>query len=140
MATSLISPLSYTQTTNTKTQNAHVSTSSSGSSSSSASTAASSGGVSADEGTFLTLLVSQLKNQDPLSPTDSTQFVSELAQFSQLEQMININQNVSTITNTVSGAGSASTTSNALTGGTGGSSVPGSVTTTDYNTLLNGVG
>lgn len=43
---------------------------------------------------FLTLLVSQLKNQDPLNPTDSTQFVSQLAQFSQLEQVIGIRQDI----------------------------------------------
>jgi flagellar basal-body rod modification protein FlgD len=39
---------------------------------------------------FLQLLVSQLQNQDPLNPADSTQFVSELAQFSELEQVIAI--------------------------------------------------
>lgn len=42
------------------------------------------------ESTFLTLLVSQLKNQDPLNPTDSTTFVTQLAQFSELEQVIGI--------------------------------------------------
>lgn len=35
---------------------------------------------------FLNLLVTQLKNQDPLKPMESTAFVAELAQFSQLEQ------------------------------------------------------
>jgi flagellar basal-body rod modification protein FlgD len=35
---------------------------------------------------FLNLLVAQLKNQDPLKPMDSSSFVAELAQFSQLEQ------------------------------------------------------
>ena len=46
-----------------------------------------------NESTFLTLLVSQLQNQDPLNPTDSTQFVSQLTSFSQLEQLIGINKN-----------------------------------------------
>lgn len=38
---------------------------------------------------FLNLLVAQLKNQDPLKPMDSSSFVAELAQFSQLEQTTN---------------------------------------------------
>jgi flagellar basal-body rod modification protein FlgD len=38
------------------------------------------------QGDFLKLLVTQLKNQDPLNPTDNTEFVAQLAQFSQLEQ------------------------------------------------------
>ena len=40
----------------------------------------------ASESTFLTLLVSQLQNQDPSSPADGTQFVTELAQFTTLSQ------------------------------------------------------
>lgn len=40
---------------------------------------------------FLNLLVAQLKNQDPLKPMDSSSFVAELAQFSQLEQSSNTN-------------------------------------------------
>jgi flagellar basal-body rod modification protein FlgD len=44
----------------------------------------------ANEDTFLQLLVAQIKNQDPLNPTDSVQFLSQLAQFSQLEQLIGI--------------------------------------------------
>ena len=39
---------------------------------------------------FLQLLVAQIKNQDPLNPADSMQFVSQLAQFSELEQVIAI--------------------------------------------------
>jgi len=39
---------------------------------------------------FLKLLVAQLKNQDPMSPADNTQFVAQLAQFSSLEQMNNV--------------------------------------------------
>src|SRR5262249_54941012 len=40
------------------------------------------------------LLTSQLQNQDPLSPMDSTQFTQQLVQFSQVEQQIKTNQNL----------------------------------------------
>jgi flagellar basal-body rod modification protein FlgD len=40
---------------------------------------------------FLNMLVTQLKNQDPLDPMDGDQFAVDLAQFSQVEQLININ-------------------------------------------------
>lgn len=40
---------------------------------------------------FLTLLTAQISNQDPLSPMDSTQFVSQLAQMSQVEQSVQTN-------------------------------------------------
>ena len=43
---------------------------------------------------FLQLLVAQMKNQDPTSPADPTQFVTQLAQFSQLEQMIAIRSDI----------------------------------------------
>lgn len=55
------------------------------------STMTNAGGIAPTEDTFLKLLVSQLKNQDPLNPADSTQFVGQLAQFSSLEQLIHIN-------------------------------------------------
>lgn len=47
---------------------------------------ATSGVTGATQDQFLQLLVAQLRNQDPLSPTDSTQFVSQLATFSQLQE------------------------------------------------------
>ena len=46
------------------------------------------------ESTFLQLLVAQLKYQDPTNPTDSTQFVSQLAQFSELEQVMGIRSDI----------------------------------------------
>jgi len=46
---------------------------------------------------FLQLLVAQLKNQDPLNPTDGTQFVTQLAQFQQLEQSVNTGQDITAI-------------------------------------------
>ena len=51
----------------------------------------------ANQATFLKLLVTQIKNQNPLNPSDSTQFMTQLAQFSELEQMINVNSNLQTI-------------------------------------------
>ncbi len=44
----------------------------------------------ADKDAFLQLLVAQIQNQDPLNPTDGMEFLSQLAQFSELEQMIGI--------------------------------------------------
>ncbi|VAX30419.1 Flagellar basal-body rod modification protein FlgD [hydrothermal vent metagenome] len=44
---------------------------------------------------FLQLLTTQLQYQDPLDPTDSTQFVAELAQFTQLEQTSEMNAQLS---------------------------------------------
>lgn len=43
---------------------------------------------------FLTLLLTQLQNQDPLNPTDSTEYTAQLAQFSSLEQLSNVNANL----------------------------------------------
>lgn len=43
---------------------------------------------------FLKLLVAQLRNQNPLSPTDSMQFVQQLAQYQQLEQSVNSGQDI----------------------------------------------
>jgi len=50
-----------------------------------------------NETTFLQLLMAQVQNQDPMNPTDSTQFVGQLVSFSQLEQLLGINQGVSTL-------------------------------------------
>jgi flagellar basal-body rod modification protein FlgD len=50
-----------------------------------------------DLNSFLTLLTSQLKNQDPLSPMDSTEFTNQLTSFAQVEQQINMNSNLSSL-------------------------------------------
>lgn len=49
------------------------------------------------QNTFLTLLITQLKNQDPMNPQDSSQFVSQLASFSSLEQMTQVNTKMETV-------------------------------------------
>jgi len=70
--------------------NAASSSSSSSSSSQSSGDALSS--LSGDYTNFLTLLTTQLKNQDPLSPMDTTQFTQQLVEFSNVEQQINGNK------------------------------------------------
>ncbi len=47
--------------------------------------------------TFLNLLTAQLQNQDPLSPMESNEFVSQLVQFSQVEQAISSNKSLETL-------------------------------------------
>ncbi|GGA97953.1 flagellar basal body rod modification protein FlgD [Brucella endophytica] len=69
-----------TTNTNTTTQNTPKTTNE-----------ATSGAASADYQSFLKLLVAQMKNQDPTQPMDSTQYVSQLATFSNVEQAVQMN-------------------------------------------------
>jgi len=46
---------------------------------------------------FLKLLVAQIKNQNPLNPADGIEFLSQLAQFSQLEQMLGVRSELEAI-------------------------------------------
>jgi flagellar basal-body rod modification protein FlgD len=57
----------------------------------------SSGSQTLGKDDFLKLLVTQLQNQDPMNPTDSTEFVAQLAQFSSLEQLSNVNENLKVV-------------------------------------------
>ena len=62
-------------------------------------------GVQADAGeefnSFIQLLTAQVRNQDPLAPLDSTQFVEQLATFSTLEQQVQSNDALSSIANMI---------------------------------------
>ncbi|WP_281301729.1 MULTISPECIES: flagellar hook capping FlgD N-terminal domain-containing protein [unclassified Iodidimonas] len=51
-------------------------------------------GLVQDFNTFLTLLTTQLQNQDPLEPTDSNEFTRQLVSFAGVEQQIQSNQNL----------------------------------------------
>lgn len=53
-------------------------------------TASAKGGSNLDKDAFLQLLVTQMKYQDPLEPTSNTEYISQLATFSQLEEMQNV--------------------------------------------------
>mgnify|MGYP000751893206 CR=1 FL=1 len=51
-------------------------------------------GMEIDRDAFLKLLLAQMSNQDPLSPMDSEQFLSQLAQLNTLDQMWRMNENL----------------------------------------------
>lgn len=62
-------------------------------------TGALTGGAVMGKEDFLKMLLAQLQNQDPLSPMDGTQFASQLAQYSSLEQLMNLNTSMDTSIN-----------------------------------------
>jgi flagellar basal-body rod modification protein FlgD len=53
--------------------------------------------IGTDYNTFLTILTTELQNQDPTQPLDTNQFTSQLVQFSQLEQSLTTNQKLQTL-------------------------------------------
>ena len=55
-------------------------------------------GANLDKNAFMLLLVTQFKYQDPLNPMDDKEFVSQMAQFSSLEQLINLNDSMEDLT------------------------------------------
>ena len=67
--------------------------------------------------TFLQLLIAQLQNQDPLKPKDGAEFVTQLSQFSNLEQQIASRQDLDAIRQSLatSGPGSTDTSSTSAT-------------------------
>jgi len=75
---------------------------------------------------FLQLLVTQLQHQDPLQPQDDTQFLAQLAQFTSLEQLTNINTSLQTLVTLAGGSSPTSSnstsnsSSNTTSGTTGG--------------------
>jgi flagellar basal-body rod modification protein FlgD len=105
------------------------------SASSASSASAALGGTAPSEQMFLQLLVAQLQNQDPLNPTDSTTFVSQLAQFSELEQVMAIRGDTDTLVTDASSTATAAGTATA-TGDTSSSSN----TSNTSNTSTTGTG
>jgi flagellar basal-body rod modification protein FlgD len=94
MTTSIQSGVANTVTAATTTPAA---SSSSSSSSSASSTGLNSQTIAGNFTTFLTLLTTQLKNQDPTNPLDTNQFTQQLVEFAQVEQQLNANQQLSTL-------------------------------------------
>jgi flagellar basal-body rod modification protein FlgD len=86
----------------------------------------------ANKDVFLQLLVAQLKNQDPENPADGTQFVTQLAQFTTLEQSTEMRtdlDSINSIAQSLVNPPASSTGTTGTTSGTtpvaGGSSTPG---------------
>lgn len=102
------------------TSNINSSSPVTGSTSNSTTSVAPPGQDLASEQTFLQLFVAQLKNQDPLNPNsqDPTQMVTELAQFSQLEQSLTLNSTVSNIDSLLAAHQTTATTTPASSGTT----------------------
>jgi len=68
------------------------------------------GSTQVSKNMFLQLLVAQIKNQDPLNPTDGVQFLTQLAQFQQLENGMNMGEDISAIRTDLDNFSSGSTT------------------------------
>ncbi|AXE64678.1 putative basal-body rod modification protein FlgD [Hyphomonas polymorpha PS728] len=66
------------------------------------STTSSNNQMGSEYNSFIKLLTAQVRNQDPLSPMDSTQFVEQLATFSSLEQLVNSNTALASIASMIS--------------------------------------
>ncbi len=69
-----------------------------------------------DESTFLQLLVAQIQNQDPTQPMDSSTFLTQLAEFTQVEQLIGIRQDVQELDPASTSATSGTSSTGSTTG------------------------
>jgi len=88
--------MAVTSSTVVPTSAAATTTSTSTSSSTSSSTT---GGIANNFQTFLTLLTTQLQNQNPLDPLDTNQFTQQLVQFAQVEQQLKSNDQLASLVN-----------------------------------------
>lgn len=92
-------------------------------------------GQDLDKNAFLTILAAELANQDPTSDIDSTQYVSQLAQFAAMEQMTNLNSTMTKYANQ-SLVGKGATVSNVDAKGVQYTGVIQSVSTTSSGTTI----
>jgi flagellar basal-body rod modification protein FlgD len=88
---------------------ANASSSSSPSDSSSSDSSTSTATITAND--FLELLVTEMKNQDPTADTDPNEYINQLVQVNSLEQLIQINQDLSGVGSTTGSSGDSASTS-----------------------------
>jgi len=86
-----------TNSTATQAYNTPAQQTASGSTTAATGTEAATKSLANNFNNFLTLLTTQLKNQDPLKPMDSTEFTTQLVQFTGVEQQINANKSLDKI-------------------------------------------
>jgi flagellar basal-body rod modification protein FlgD len=72
----------------------------------------------ANRETFLQLLVAQIKHQDPLNPSDGVEFLTQLAQFTELEQTLAMRTDLSAIRADLEKSGTSADSSGSSTGTT----------------------
>lgn len=81
---------------------------------------------------FLKLLITQLTNQDPTSPMEDTQFISQMAQFSSLEQMTNMNESFNKMASIINSSQAAATLGKSVEIDIGDSTAKGMVEATSF--------
>jgi len=89
-------------------------------------------GGALDKDAFLQLLVAQMKYQDPLEPTDNTEYVSQLANFSSLEQMTNMNESLKNMSMAADLQRASNLVGNYATVSVGGQEITGKVESVEY--------
>lgn len=93
-----ISSPSVTSTTNSQATAAAATITGTSASAAAQTTQAGQQELSSNFSQFLTLLTTQLQNQDPLNPMDSTQFTQQLVEYSQVEQQLDTNSKLDNLT------------------------------------------
>ena len=92
---------------------------------------------------FLKLLITQLTNQDPTSPMEDTQFISQMAQFSSLEQMTNMNESFNKMAGVINSSQATTTLGKTVTLDAGDTEVQGVVEAASFGTnpqiMVNGM-
>jgi flagellar basal-body rod modification protein FlgD len=102
------------------TKSAAMDSTTSGTSGTDSSTNASGDSSTISANDFLTLLVTEMQNQDPTADTDPNEYINQLVQVNSLEQLIDINQNLSTALGDAGSSGATGGTPDAVPGAAAG--------------------